>query len=70
MNKIMIFKKRPYYTPKSYVIKFDSENCLLSTSTENATTDMSSTHNVMKDANAEQYSQQKNFNPIWSNMND
>lgn len=66
----MIFKKKPYVAPKSYTIKIEAENCLLNASTENATTDMSSTHNVMKDASAEQYSQQKNNNPIWSNMDD
>lgn len=31
---------------------------------------MKNTHNILKDAEAEQYSQQKNFNPIWSNMKD
>lgn len=63
-------QKKQYYAPKSNAIKFNTEDCLLSASTVNATTDMSSTHNVMKDADAEQYSQQKSFNPIWSNMSD
>lgn len=63
-------QKRQYNAPKSNTINFNTENCLLSTSPEKATTDMSSTHNVMKDANAAQYSQQKSFNPIWSNMSD
>lgn len=63
-------QKKSYSSPRSKVFFFEPEHCLVNSSTENATTDISSTHNVMKDAGAEQYSQQKTFNPIWGNMNE
>lgn len=63
-------QKKHYLPPKSNTIAFEIEHCLLDTSYGNATTDVKNTHNILKDAEAEQYSQQKNFNPIWSNMKD
>uniref|UniRef100_UPI003FED9122 hypothetical protein n=1 Tax=Alloprevotella sp. TaxID=1872471 RepID=UPI003FED9122 len=63
-------QKKHYLTPQSNTIAFEIEHCLLDTSYGSATTDMKSTHNTLKDAGAEQYSQQKSFNPIWSNMKD
>lgn len=63
-------QKKHYLTPQSNTIVFEIEHCLLDTSYGNATTDVKNTHNILKDAEAEQYSQQKSFNPIWSNMKD
>ena len=57
-------QKKHYLPPKSNTIAFEIEHCLLDTSYGNATTDVKNTHNILKDAEAEQYSQQKNFNPI------
>ncbi len=63
-------QKKHYLPPQSNTIAFEIEHCLLDTSYGNATTDVKNTHNILKDAEAEQYSQQKSFNPIWSNMKD
>lgn len=63
-------QKKQYLTPQSNTIVFEIEHCLLDTSYGSATIDVKNTHNILKDAEAEQYSQQKNFNPIWSNMKD
>lgn len=63
-------QKKHYLPPKSNTIAFEIEHCLLDTSYGNATTDVKNAHNILKDAEAEQYSQQKSFNPIWSNMKD
>lgn len=63
-------QKKHYLPPQSKTIAFEIEHCLLGTSYDSATTDVKNTHNILKDAEAEQYSQQKNFNPIWSNMKD
>ena len=63
-------QKKHYLTPQSNTIVFEIEHCLLDTSYGSATIDVKKTHNILKDAEAEQYSQQKNFNPIWSNMKD
>lgn len=51
-------QKKHYLTPQSNTIAFEIEHCLLDTSYGSATTDMKSTHNTLKDAGAEQYSQQ------------
>lgn len=63
-------QKKHYLPPQSYTIAFEIEHCLLDTSYGSATIDVKNTHNILKDAEAEQYSQQKSFNPIWSNMKD
>lgn len=63
-------QKKHYLPPQSNTIAFEIEHCLLDTSYGNATTDVKNTHNILKDTEAEQYSQQKSFNPIWSNMKD
>lgn len=63
-------QKKHYSPPQSNIIAFEIEHCLLDTSYGSATTDVKNAHNILKDAEAEQYSQQKNFNPIWSNMKD
>lgn len=63
-------QKKLYLPPQSNTIAFEIEHCLLGTSYGSATTDVKNTHNILKDAEAEQYSQQKSFNPIWSNMKD
>ena len=63
-------QKKHYLPPQSNTIAFEIELCLLDTSYGSATTDMKNTHNILKDAEAVQYSQQKSFNPIWSNMKD
>lgn len=66
----MKHNKRVYSTPKSDSINLQPENVLLNTSS-NATIDMGSTHNVLKDTNAAQYAQKKDVNnPIWSNMSE
>ena len=63
-------QKKHYLPPKSNTIAFEIEHCLLDTSYGNATTDVKNTHNILKDAEEEQYSQKKNCNPIWTNMKD
>lgn len=63
-------QKKHYLPPQINTIAFEIEHCLLDTSYGNATTDVKNAHNILKDAEAEQYSQQKSFNPIWSNMKD